>query len=289
MARHFIENSEELRDKLVDFAEGKKELVVKRHFFIKGDENNDWDGVIDEFAMKLKDEVGDEIHDCFVSNFSTTTTVERVCSEVILMEAMSPFFDYILKTLCGIPAFFIAGTPDDWQSISSRLDIFMSLVESQDNAEIVRSWVHRVQEIIAEIRATVLDRDAATGNEEMSASRHTFWKNFYKWGAESGGYIISGWISDLFLYSREREGEDKPYWLRTQFGGGHTSLGFSQVPPAISSAPFLWKYLNEEFQMQFYGGMIGVSQHQQYGILRPEFAYVITEHTANENSNSAPK
>ena len=52
LAHHVDQNADDLRDKFVDF-EGKKELVVIRDDFVKGSPDNDWEGVMPEFAEQI--------------------------------------------------------------------------------------------------------------------------------------------------------------------------------------------------------------------------------------------
>jgi hypothetical protein len=48
-----------------------------------------------------------------VCDFSTTGPVERVVSQVVLMDALRKYFTYVIRTICGIPTVTLEGTPAD--------------------------------------------------------------------------------------------------------------------------------------------------------------------------------
>jgi hypothetical protein len=75
-AQHVDQNSEELRDKFVDF-DGKKVLKVTRDGFRKGCPDNDWEGVFPEFTEQISACAGKELLHTTVLEFSTTTKIEK--------------------------------------------------------------------------------------------------------------------------------------------------------------------------------------------------------------------
>jgi hypothetical protein len=53
-------------------------------------------------------------------NFSTSGPVELTASQVALMDAMSPYFDYEIMAICGIPEVTLTGTVEDWKKVKGR-------------------------------------------------------------------------------------------------------------------------------------------------------------------------
>ncbi len=53
MSKHIEHNAESLRSHFVDF-DGKKVLTVIRNYFVFGSQDNDWAGVFEEFADKIR-------------------------------------------------------------------------------------------------------------------------------------------------------------------------------------------------------------------------------------------
>jgi len=118
LAIHVGENPEKLRKKFVDF-EGKKVLIVRRDGFVKG-ENNPWDNTFPEFAEQIRGYIGDENYNSMILQFSTTTPVTQAAQEVALMDCMKSYFDYLARTMCGIPQITLEGERNDWQIVLDK-------------------------------------------------------------------------------------------------------------------------------------------------------------------------
>lgn len=101
-ATHIKMHSEELRKTFVDH-EGKKKISVRRDDFVLGSQSNPWNEVIGEFCEKVAQNTKGEVADKIISDFSTTTHVSKVVSQVVLMDSMQKYFSYHFSTMCGIP------------------------------------------------------------------------------------------------------------------------------------------------------------------------------------------
>ena len=118
-ARYVNAHAEGLRHQLVSHSE-KKELVV-----ITGDdlfsESADWHKLIGDFASQIDQYTKGDIANIITADFSTTGPVERVASQVTLMESVKSYFDYtVLLIVCGIPSIKLNGTPEDWQRVLDK-------------------------------------------------------------------------------------------------------------------------------------------------------------------------
>ena len=56
-----------------------------------------------------------------ISDFSTTTSVHRIVSQITLMTSVQEFFDYWIGTACGIPAIEMKGTLEDWMKLKEKI------------------------------------------------------------------------------------------------------------------------------------------------------------------------
>ncbi|MFN6203565.1 MAG: DUF4419 domain-containing protein, partial [Acidobacteriota bacterium] len=100
LANHVNANSEELRSRFINHS-GKAEIVVRRDDFIKASPDTPWPEVLGEFSRQIRGYLGAATHDLLLPDFSTTGGVERVAAEVVLLDAMQPFFSYRFMTRCG--------------------------------------------------------------------------------------------------------------------------------------------------------------------------------------------
>lgn len=98
----------------------------------------------------------------------------------------------------------------------------------------------------------------------------------------SGGPYISGWTITLFPYL-ENNAKNYYVWNKSwqdaydepMFGG----LVTSNFPATLSRVSFKWKYYNQEFDMLFLGGFMGINYDQENKILNPVFGYSVCQDT----------
>lgn len=247
IARHIIENSEKLRKHFVDF-EGKKEISVRRDGFKMGSPDNNWEEVFPEFSCKIEEFIGSQAHDVFVPSFSTTGRIEKVCSQICLMDAMKNFFEYKVFTMCGIPEIIILGKKSDWKKIKTKIQI-----ASKWDLEWWTSYV-----------IPIIDKFISSYDEPDPS----FWKGIYSRNYGSGVNKFQGWITNLFPYGVE----NRRYYRRSNI---KSRLSLSNIPPSVSDVPFIWNYYGEEHPYRFIGGLFAISQDKETKALRPEFGWAV--------------
>jgi hypothetical protein len=179
VAQHVRLHARALRPRLVRHA-GRKPLVVPWD----GDLPTcpaAWTAIVTQFRGRLADEIGDGMAALFQCDFSTSTEVERVASQIVLLDAYSPFFSYWMRCICGIPSITLTGTVADWQSIRERIDVIAELD--------LATWCRSLAPIADQfVRAAAGDLDLA------------FWRRIYNPGDAYGGEVITGWITRLYPY-----------------------------------------------------------------------------------------
>jgi hypothetical protein len=276
-AHHVNANAEVMRPRFVEHP-GKLTIEVRRDDFVKGSPENPWPEVFAEFSRHVRGHVGATTHDLLLPNFSTTGAAERAAAEVVLLDAMQSFFTYEVHTLCGIPQIVLEGTTEDWAALAER---------SRGIGQYGLGWW-------TEPLAPILEEfvEASRGRANVR-----FWQSIYKLAGGSGGPYASGWITAFFPYLKdhdtglashrnrwlERGGEqlqevlDPPAGDANRFRHGPTTEAF---PGGLARAPFLWKYLGRDFQMEFLGGFVGVRQEADTLRLRPEIGWAVREQAA---------
>ncbi|MFO0712636.1 MAG: UDP-N-acetylmuramate dehydrogenase [Sandaracinus sp.] len=183
LARHVRLHSERLRGRLVRH-EGTKRLTVHHEGPFPTDP-----GAIATLLAKMHDalaaEIGPGSARRFSCDFSTTTSVERTASHIVLLDAYSPFFDYEMVGVCGIPSITLTGTLEDWQSILRRVRALDDLVHDSPLAD----WPSRL--------VTIVDKliEAVDG-----APDRAFFQRIYKPKSAYGGDKVTGWIGWLYPY-----------------------------------------------------------------------------------------
>jgi hypothetical protein len=256
------ENAEKVRKRFVKH-DGKEKLVVE----IPGPEahNPNWNRILREFSDMLADHVGKK-RDLFVNDFSTTAVDARIGSEALLMYAMSKYFDYGMRTLCGFPRITIEGTPEDWEKIVDRVRYISEF--ALDENDQLKIWVDRLLPAVQEFA------DASKGSPNIA-----FWREFYKEDGGSGGPFVDGHINSLFPYLKNYKSNIfANEWENTKRWHGPSPSDF---PNSYSPVDVEWDDLGLMRDMKFHGGVIGVSYNNN--IVRPEVGWCISETLEKEN------
>ena len=253
-AEHVLQNSEELRHRFVDH-DGTEMIRIDRDYFQKGSPDNDWLSVFGEFSDEISDYIGEKQRQLLVCEFSTTTPTDLASSQITLMGAMSEYFEYRVRTLCGFPSITLEGTQKDWQKVLTKTQAL-----SDYNLEWWTQHLCPVLENVVDTFEKGPDKD--------------FWRSFYKLGGGSGGPYVSGWINSFFPYLGDKRHKYVD-WTKSRavMSGGPTPDKF---PSSLVCVDFIWEYYSQEIDMQFVGGILG-SEVQDNMTVRPTTGWAVAE------------
>ena len=85
-----------------------------------GNPDNDWETVFPKFSEKIQEYIGDDLHGLLISDFSTTTPIEKAASEITLMYTMQKYFNFSNFFECGFPSIRLEGTMKDWEILITK-------------------------------------------------------------------------------------------------------------------------------------------------------------------------
>ena len=258
---------EDYRDLFTASAE-KEEICIRHDGLVLGHSESPWDEAIALFDPALRERVPDGIMDHLIPDFSTATPETRTASMVAFMDAASPYYDFMVMTLCGIPEIRLLGTPDDYQKIlaaasqlAERFDKHLSLY---------------FQHLLPVLRTLVQQAEGAPID-------HRFWGSIYKYDSFSGGDSCNGWLTAFVNYVHSNGKRDGSSTLMQKSGKtfdwkkvdarASRGLGISpaSIPSHVCAVPFLWNYYDKEFPMTFIGGPLGIDNVDGY--LTPSLSY----------------
>jgi len=185
-AQHVNNNSEELRKLFVSFNK-KTNLVVYDNRIILENPKSPWEEVFPVFTKKIGEFTGAELMNDLTCDFSTTTPISKVASEITIMEAMKPYFKYVvIRMICGIPQITLEGTPEDWQKVLAKAKYLRKYK--------LDWWMDEVEPLLQQFV------NASKGNVDKD-----FWKNMFKYHTEKvygSPQKIDGWIVKFYPYSK---------------------------------------------------------------------------------------
>ncbi|MCL2247232.1 MAG: DUF4419 domain-containing protein [Lentimicrobiaceae bacterium] len=249
-ARHVNANPEELRHYFVDFSD-KVSLIVVTTEITLDNPNSPWEKVFPEFTKQIANHTGEELIDILSSDFTTTTPIEKVASEITIMEAMEPYFEFIIyNCICGIPEITLQGTPKDWQKIYDKT--------KQLSKYDLEWWTKELEPILKEFVK------ASKGKIDKN-----FWRNMFKYHSlkqYGEPKIIDGWIVKFFPYDKD---------------GKRNNLkelsGSERLPEEIVKVDL--KYIDGETgvttPLELWAGFIGLEQNQDNFALTPKISWMI--------------
>ena len=269
----FMEKHENLvRERFVNFS-GKKDLKVERLKYSPYSASKEvWDGIVQEFVQKIEENVGKEVIDTLECNFSTTTQVAKVTSQVTIMSAMKNYFTYrVLMAGCGISNITLEGSLQDWEKIKSKLE-FLS-------TKALKWWTKHLIPIIDKI---ILTKKYYNEKNELNEELIEFWKGMIRLKGSGGMYdphMINGWIVK-FIPNLENE---KP--------SVYEEIRETNVPEEIISCPMelTWLSMNGkkvDFKCSLASGFYGMIQDKQTFNVRPVIGYAIVVEDKKESDIS---
>jgi hypothetical protein len=252
-ARHINANSENLRHYFVDFS-GKTSLIVSTNEIKLDNPNSPWENVFPEFTKQISDYTGSEIINLLSSDFTTTTTVEKVASEITVMEAMKPYFEYIMVyVVCGIPEITLKGTPDDWQKILEKT--------KQLGKYDLTWWTNELDPILVKFVK------ASKGKTDKR-----FWRNMFKYHSKKkygSPKIIDGWIVKFFPYDKNNKRNNMK-----NLKGFNCSDNLTEEIVKVDL-----KFIDSETgittPLELWAGFVGLEQNRENFALTPKTGWMI--------------
>ena len=257
-ARYVNAHAEKLRPQLVSH-NGKMDLAIQTNKNLLK-EKAEWPMLISKFASQINKHTKGGIAKTVTSDFSTTGTVERVASQITLMESVKPYFEYIVYSLsCGIPSVKLQGTAADWRRVLEKT--------KQLEQYGLGKWVGELKPILMEFI------QAADGHPNQA-----FWKSMVKKQRieqlEGGGCIpgnpteLDGWLLKLFP---DENG-------KTLDKVDHTT----EMPAEYVRVGFKYRIINplngklmSETPMELWAGFIGAKVDKQKNMVTPKVGWLV--------------
>ncbi len=248
-ARHVNANSENLRHHFID-SSGKLSLIISSSKITLENPDSPWEEIFPEFKNQIALYTGTDLMELLSANFSTTTPTTRIASEITIMEAMEPYFEFIvIYVICGIPEITLQGTTEDWQKV---LDKTKQLAKYDLNW-----WISELEPLLAQF--------IAASNGEVDK---IFWQNMFKYHSQKkygAPNIIDGWIVKFFPYDKNGKRNDLK-----QVKGRET------LPEEIVKVDL--KHINEqqeETMLELWAGFVGLEQNKDNYALTPKIGWMI--------------
>ena len=270
-SRFMENNSEKLRNIYVNF-EGKKTLIVQRRGITpETAKPEDFQGIIDEFTQKIKNEIGENIISNLECNFTTSNSVTLATSQMSIMSAMKNYFIYKeIMCVCGISSIKLEGSLEDWVKIKKKFEFF-----SKEEFGL-NSWIKYLIPIIDKIIETKIyyNQNKAINNEIRN-----FWKDMIR--VKRGDCyipdVIDGWIIKFIPNLSKKEPTIYEY------------LNDDDIPDQIINCPVELIFSNGnstiEYDCSLASGFYGMIQDKTTFNVKPVIGYTIVVENKKINNS----
>ena len=262
-SKHVNVNSEALRDMFTDSKE-KVALCVNTDSDLVYDSVN-WERLFNVFSKQIAVYAGRDLVDAMTNDFTTTGLAERIASQITLMDATKPYFDfYATYSICGIPEVTLLGTTEDWQKVYDHLSVF----ERYD----LKWWTSELRPVLKKIIETT------QGKKDVA-----FWRNMFKvHTSDKYGDLgtADGWILKFFPYDSD---VNRLSMKRLKVNDISEVLHemvkvevFYQITDGIN--------LLKKITLEVWAGFLGLEQNKENYALKPVISWMVRKNDLDDSA-----
>jgi len=272
-SHHVNYNSEELREKFVNF-EGKKklEIIIPKYHSYKQMKSEDYAELFENLTEKIKENVGEELINTIDFNFSTSNEITKVVGYASIMSSLKKFFEFRgFCHMCNYPYIILEGKLEDWESI---------LKKTKDLSKYdLEKWTSMLEIPLKEIIET------KKGNINKQFWKSILYPDKIDEKIEIGEYKyktiqvdgINGWLLTFFPYYKDG------YFRYTN---SIKTKDLWRLPEKILKTPLLMKSDDEgETPMIIYSGFLGMKvDKEKNNLVTAEIGWYVKE-KCNDGKN----
>jgi hypothetical protein len=258
-ARYVNAHSEELRSQLV-YHEGKQDLMVMtKDDLLSG--KADWGKLMNDFSKEIERHTKGEVAKTIAADFSTTTPVERIASQITLMESMKSYFNYLAGRIgCGIPSITLQGTPDDWRAVLSKTQKLGQYGLSE--------WTQSLEPILNEFIKTAEGKPNQRFWQEMVKKKRVDEFASVRPCSADKPTELDGWILKFFPTESGYTLDKVPYTKSMPAEFVRIEFKYRVIDPITGSTM-------SETPMELMSGFIGAKEDEKNNMLTPQIGWLV--------------
>ena len=93
--------------------------------------------------------------DAITADFTTTSPVVKIVSQISIMSSLQQYFRYRMRTLCGIPAIEMLGNQHDWIRLGEKLRALKKILAPvSDEIRLSQQWWSHAEKVFDELLKT---------------------------------------------------------------------------------------------------------------------------------------
>jgi len=299
-ALHVKHHAEELRYLFVDH-KGQMELRLLCEQGLINMPYEAWEPYFPIFSDSIAVWTKDSIAQILVADFSTTTPITLVASQIGLMSTMESYFLYVLDEGCGIPDIYLEGTAEDWRHLIDKTNrlrryglgwwvdelepLLVKIAESAEGNVDLNFWrsIYGNAPVKVTLRelADLTSRDMADLTvDEIKELEEEYFMGGCGFGPASD--TIRGWITAFYPYYSTAYTPEK---ARIDHNG-FTDATINDLPLSHSIVPL--KYVEfpsgHEIPLMLHAGLFGFTEDSVTRAIRPLIGWMISRKQASEEA-----
>ena len=112
-------------------------------------EKIDYSWLFDQFSKGIEANINvPEYVQQMIPDFTTTTSIHRIVSQITLMSSVQEYFEYTASSMCGIPAIEMKGTREDWVNLVLKVKALRQTLQPIETViGLGRNWWNKVEDI----------------------------------------------------------------------------------------------------------------------------------------------
>ena len=168
----------------------------------------DYSWFFDQISHEVKKNVNvPEFVDVMTADFGSTTPVQRIASQITVMNSVKEYFRFRMKCGCGIPAVEMLGTEDDWSRLNSKVKILRSLLAPIENdLDLLPMWWDVVETVFSKLLTTYQGKPDTEWWSHMMSYVDRYASGMYY---VPGEYRYRGWITEFLEGSKYAQDIDQ--------------------------------------------------------------------------------
>lgn len=208
-----------------------------------------WEEVFPAIVEQIKQNTSTIVNN-MCTKLSCATTSDIMANHVAIMCTLKSYFEYRVRTRCGIGKISLGGTKDDWVALYN-----MFPDDFQD--KFLNAWIKYVKRILQYFI------DSFDNKIDLK-----FFNSMVKYESMSGGYKINGWFLVFFypamMKNKEIADKIEDIFCVSGYNNDITDINMlnklsieniSDIPNGISCADILWTYFTKNYDLTLYGGL----------------------------------
>lgn len=234
------QNADAYRDLFTDSKEKKRidvrVNVLDIHSF---DQPEAWALGVQRLNAGLRKSMPSDLMEHLLPPISTHDLDSETASMVAVLDAASPYYDYLIRTCCGIPAIRLFGEAADYD----RIVVACEALAERFSAHLGEYFAHLLP-VLREVA------DTAAGRKEVD---NDFWASIYNHYSGSGTDDMDGWITAFVNYTfvggtyipKAAALYDWKENLKRNKGQWGSGINRDAIPNHLSCVPFTWNYAKD--------------------------------------------